>query len=159
MVKSNKITILLLSLLVFSSCNSQEKKTIDDTVIRGGEKMKVEFNFYPSSGGDPIYTITYSDEILYVKKLEFIDEITEYKKKFTKNEDKRVKQAVLEVKKREDIETEIIADAWRMELIVDGDIFYNKSDINLKTLPADIKNLLNLLIEDSIVKIDLYGFS
>jgi hypothetical protein len=160
MINLKKIMAMLLSLLIFSSCNSQEKKNSNETTNREVKKMKIEFNFYPSSGGNAIYTIVCSDDILYIKNLEPVgNETSDYKKKLTEKEIKRVKQVVYEVIKREDVETEIILDTWRVELIIDGDIYYNKSDVNLKTLPIDIKNLLDLLIEDSTVKIDLYGFS
>jgi len=122
--------------------------------------MKVEFNFYPSSGGSAIYTIDYYNDSLYIKNLEPTgNELTDFKKYLSENEIERVKQMVSKLKKRDVIETNIILDAWRVELIIDGIIYYNESDVKLETLPTDIKSLLNLLIEESTVKIDLYGFS
>lgn len=160
MINSKKIIVLLISLLIFTSCNSQDEKSVTETTNKRVEKMDVEFNFYPSSGGNAIYTIDYSDDSLYIKNLEPTgDEVTEYKKPLTEKEVLRIKQTVSELEKRDDVETEIILDAWRVELIIDGVIYYNESDVKLETLPADIKNLLNLLIQDSTVKIDLYGFS
>ncbi len=160
MIKSKNIIVLLLSLLNFSSCNSQENKSVDETTNKSDEKMKLEFYFYPSSGGKAIYTIEYSGNSLYINNLEPTgNEATEYKKHLTKNEIKKIKQAILELKKRDDIETEIILDAWRVELIIDGVLYYNDSDVKLETLPTDIKKILNLLIEGSTVKIVLHGFS
>jgi hypothetical protein len=159
MIKSKKIIAQLSSVLIFISCNSQEKKTVNNTHTEN-EKMKIEFNFYPSSGGNAIYTVDYSEGVLYVKNLESGKiENADYKKIFADNEIKKINQAVSELKQRKDVETEIILDSWRIELIIDGVIFYNESDVKLETLPSDIRNLLNLLIDESTVKIDLYGFS
>lgn len=161
MIKLRKIIALFLSLLIFTSCcNSQEKKIADKITNKEVEEMNVKFNFYPSSGGNVIYTIDYSNDSLYIKKLEPEgNEATEFKKHLTENEIKSIKQAVSKLEKRSDVETEIILDSWRLELIINDVIYYNESDVSFKTLPTDIKNLLNLLIENSTVKIDLYGFS
>ncbi len=160
MMYSRKLIVLLLSPLFFTSCNSQENKSEDKTIIKRDENMKVEFNFYPSSGGSAIYTIDYYNDSLYIKNLEPTgNELTDFKKYLSENEIERVKQMVSKLKKRDVIETNIILDAWRVELIIDGIIYYNESDVKLETLPTDIKSLLNLLIEESTVKIDLYGFS
>ncbi len=160
MMYSRKIIVLLLSLLIFTSCNSQEKKSDDKTTIKIDENMRVEFNFYPSSGGSAIYTIDYHNDSLCIKNLEPIgNEATEFKRYLSESEIEKVNQTVLKLKKRDNIETDIILDAWRVELIIDGVIYYNESGVKLETLPTDIKSLLNLLIEGSTVKIDLYGFS
>ena len=122
--------------------------------------MRIEFNFYPSSGGSAIYTIDYHNDSLCIKNLEPTEnEATEFKRYLSESEIEKVKQTISKLKKRDNIETDIILDAWRVELIIDGVIYYNESDVRLETLPTDIKSLLNLLIEGSTVKIDLYGFS
>lgn len=158
MIKLNYIIALLL--LIFSSCNSQEKKSADERTNKSNEEMKLEFNFYPSSGGQAIYIIDYSSDGLYIKNLEPTEnEVSEFKKLLNEKEKKRIKQAISELKKRKDIQTEIVLDAWRVELIIDGVVYYNESDVKLETLPTDIKNILNLFIEGSTVKIDLYEFS
>lgn len=68
MIKSKKIIVQLLSLLIFTSCNSQEKKSNDKTIIKRDENMKVEFDFYPSSGGNAIYTMI-AIMIVYILKI------------------------------------------------------------------------------------------
>ncbi len=159
MMYSRKIIVLLLSLLIFS-CNSQEKKSDDKIIIKRDENMRVEFNFYPSSGGSPIYTIDCHNDSLRIKNLKPTgNETAEFKKYLSGSEIEKVNQTVSKLKKRDNIETDIILDAWRVELIIDGIIYYNESGVRLETLPNDIKSLLNLLIEGSTVKIDLYGFS
>lgn len=156
----SKIINTVIILIIFSSVSCTEPLRNKKTSFKEVEKMNLKFNFYPSSGGSVIYTIDYSNDSLYIKKLRPEEnEATEFKKHLTEDEIKSIKQAVSKLKKRENVETDIILDAWRVELIIDGVIYYNKSGVNLKTLPADIKNLLSLLIENSTVKIDLYGFS
>ena len=60
------IKILILLLLMIFSCNPQESN--------GHKKenpiLKIEYNFYPSSGGEPIYRVLYFDEEVIVENLE-----------------------------------------------------------------------------------------
>lgn len=160
MIEIKKILGVFLSFVIVSSCSSQQKKTSDETTSREVKGMEIEFNFYPSSGGNAIYRIDCYRDFICVKKLGYAEkEFTVFKKKLTDKEIKRIGQVLSEVIRRQDIETEIILDTWRVELIIDGEIYYNESDVNLNTLPIDIKNLLNLLLENSNITIDLYSFS
>lgn len=122
--------------------------------------MEIEFNFYPSSGGSAIYTINYYNDTLCIKNLEPVEnEVTEFKKNLSENDIERIKQIVSQLEMRDDVEADIILDAWRIELIINGVIYYNESGVNLDMLPPNIRSLFNLLIEGTTVKIDLYGFS
>ena len=70
-----------------------------------------------------------------------------------------LKRIVDLIKQRDDLETEIILDSWRVELIIGSKIYYNESDVRLNNLPGDIKKLFDFLIKRSTVEIDLYDFS
>ena len=74
MMENIKILILL---LIFS-CNPQESN--------GHKKenpiLKIEYNFYASSGGEPIYRVLYFDEEVVVENLEHSHT---YKGKITKD--------------------------------------------------------------------------
>jgi hypothetical protein len=160
MIKSKRIVLAFLSLAISYSCSSQEGRTRNPTTIAVTEKMKIEIKFYPSSGGKAIYTIDYSEGVIEIKNLDLIgDSEKEYRKFLNDDEIKKVEHAISGVKKREELEDEIILDSWRIELKINGVIYYNKSNVNLKTLPPDVENILKLLIEDSTIKIDLFGFS
>ena len=63
------------------------------------------------------------------------------------------------VNKRSILDADTILDSWRIELIINGDRYYNESGVRIETLPADIKDLINFITKESSVKIDLYGFS
>ena len=160
MIYLKKRILMLLFLITILSCNLQNKKTDKETTDKR-ENIKIEINFYSSSGGCAIYTINYyNDSCLCIKNLEPTkNEFSEHKKILSENEVKKIKQIVSELKKRDDIETNIVLDAWRMELIIDDVIYYNESGITLETLPDDVKKLLYALIEGVSVKISLYGFS
>lgn len=56
---------IILLLLTITSCNSQVTKIDGEITVRQDENVKIEFNFYPSSGGSVIYTIKYYVDILY----------------------------------------------------------------------------------------------
>ena len=61
--------------------------------------------------------------------------------------------------KPNNIETDIILDSWRIELIINGITYYNKTKVTKETLPKDIRQLLYILIKNSTVDIDLYDFA
>jgi len=155
MMKNIKILILLL-LLIFS-CNPQESN--------GHKKenpiLKIEYNFYASSGGEPIYRVLYCDKEVIVENLEhshtYKGKIT--KDKITKDKIEEIESIISKLKPNNDIETDIILDSWRIELIINGITYYNKTEVTKETLPKDIRQLLYILIKNSTVDIDLYDFS
>lgn len=146
--------LLLIYLFLFNSCSSQDKKS----AIVNDDTLKVEFYFYPSSGGNSVYNVVYENGIVKVKNNENVNNNT-FNRKFTEEENKEIIKKLNYIKVSKNITTEIILDSWRIELKIDSKIFYNKSGIKIKDLPDDIKILLNMLIKDSKVKIDLYDFS
>lgn len=122
--------------------------------------MKIHINFYPSSGGNPIYIISLLGDNLEIKDLGSLKNKGKvFNKILRKEELTRVREAVDKIGQRTDVETEIILDSWRVELSINGDKYYNESGIRIETLPEDIRNLYELLIKKSKVKIDLYSFS
>ena len=125
------------------------------------QKMEVQINFYPSSGGQLVYSVDLSEDSLQVRDLGSRNNISGacYKRVLTAKELKRIDQAITQVRQREVTETEIILDSWRVEVLINGQKYYNESGVRLKTLPQDISDLLKLLLKRSKVKIDLYDFS
>ena len=151
---------IILLLLTITSCNSQATKIDGEITVRQDENVKIEFNFYPSSGVSVIYTIKYYGDSLCVKKLEPRgNEVTDFKKHLSDKEVDKIKQVVSTLKKRGDVETDLVFDTWRVELLINDTIYYNELGGTIETLPTDVKSLLNLLIEESSVEIELYGFS
>ena len=149
MMENIKILILLLMLIFF--CNSQESN--------GHKKenpiLKIEYNFYASSGGEPIYRVFYCDEEVVVENLEHSHT---YKGKITKDKIEEIERITSRLKPN-NIEPDIILDSWRIELIINGITYYNKTKVTKETLPKDIRQLLYILIKNSTVDIDLYDFS
>jgi lipoprotein len=151
------IKILILLLLLIFSCNPQESN--------GHKKenpiLKIEYNFYASSGGEPIYRVLYCDKEVIVENLEhshtYKGKIT--KDKITKDKIEEIESIISKLKPNNDIETDIILDSWRIELIINGITYYNKTEVTKETLPKDIRQLLYILIKNSTVDIDLYDFS
>ena len=146
------IKILILLLLLIFSCNSQEnnRRHKEDTIL------KIEYNFYPSSGGDPIYRVSYFNEEVIVENLEYS---YIYKGKIAKDKIEEIENIISKLKPNNDIEPDIILDSWRIELIINDITYYNKTEVTKETLPKDIKYLLYILIKNSNVDIDLYNFS
>ena len=138
-------------MLIFS-CNPQESN--------GHKKenpiLKIEYNFYPSSGGEPIYRVLYFDEEVVVENLEHSHI---YKGKITKDKIEEIEKITSKLKPNNDIEPDIILDSWRIELIINDITYYNKIKVTKATLPKDIRQLLYILIKNSTVDIDLYDFS
>lgn len=146
-----KYILITLSFFISVYCFSQDNKC---------NEMEIQINFYPSSGGNAIYTVVLLKDSLEIKDLgSHNSKGAIYRKILNKEELREIKQAIKEVKQREEVETEIILDSWRAELLINNNKYYNKSNIRVKTLPKDIRNLLELLIKGSTVKIDLYDFS
>ena len=145
------IKILILLLMMIFSCNPQESN--------GHKKenpiLKIEYNFYPSSGGEPIYRVLYCDEEVVVENLEHSQT---YKGKITKDKIEEIENITSKLKP-DNIEPDIILDSWRIELIINGITYYNKTKVMKDTLPKDIRQLLYILIKNSTVDIDLYDFS
>ena len=146
------IKILILLLILIFSCNPQESN--------GHKKenpiLKIEYNFYASSGGEPIYRVLYFDEEVVVENLEHSHT---YKGKITKDKIEEIERITSKLKPNNDIEPDIILDSWRIELIINGITYYNKTKVTKETLPKDIRQLLYILIKNSTVDIDLYDFS
>ena len=146
------IKILILLLLLIFSCNPQESN--------GHKKenliLKIEYNFYASSGGEPIYRVLYCDEEVVVENLEYS---YIYKEKIAKDKIEEIEKIISKLKPNNDIEPDIILDSWRIELIINGIIYYNETKVTKDTLPKDIRQLLYILIKNSTVDIDLYDFS
>ena len=149
MMKNIKILILLL-MLIFS-CNPQE----GNGHKKENPVLKIEYNFYASSGGEPIYRVLYFDEEVVVENLEHSHT---YKGKITKDKIEEIENITSRLKPN-NIETDIILDSWRIELIINGITYYNKTKVTKETLPKDIRQLLYILIKNSTVDIDLYDFS
>ena len=149
MMKNIKILILLL-ILIFS-CNPQESN--------GHKKenpiLKIEYNFYASSGGEPIYRVLYFNEEVVVENLEYS---YIYKGKIAKDKIEEIENITSRLKPN-NIEPDIILDSWRIELIINDITYYNKIKVTKDTLPKDIRQLLYILIKNSTVDIDLYDFS
>jgi len=147
MMENIKILILL---LIFS-CNPQESNGHKEDSM-----LKIEYNFYASSGGEPIYRVLYCDEEVVVENLEHSHT---YKGKITKDKIEEIESIISKLKPNNDIETDIILDSWRIELIINGITYYNKTEVTKETLPKDIRQLLYILIKNSTVDINLYDFS
>ena len=146
-----KYILITLSFFISIFCFSQDNKC---------NEMEIQVNFYPSSGGDAVYTIVLLKDSLEIRDLgSRNNKGAIYRKVLNKEELRKIKQAVKEVRQREEVETEIILDSWRAELFINGNKYYNESGVRIKTLPKDIKSLLELFIRGSTVKIDLYDFS
>ena len=145
------IKILILLLMLIFSCNPQESN--------GHKKenpiLKIEYNFYASSGGEPIYRVLYFDEEVVVENLEHSHT---YKGKITKDKIEEIENITSRLKPN-NIEPDIILDSWRIELIINGITYYNKTKVTKETLLKDIRQLLYILIKNSTVGIDLYDFS
>ena len=148
MMKNIKILILLL-ILIFS-CNPQESNEHKEDSM-----LKIEYNFYASSGGEPIYRVLYFDEEVVVENLEHSHT---YKGKITKDKIEEINSITSRLKPN-NIKPDIILDSWRIELIINGITYYNKTKVTKETLPKDIRQLLYILIKNSTVDIDLYDFS
>ena len=146
MMENIKILILL---LIFS-CNPQESNEHKEDSM-----LKIEYNFYASSGGEPIYRVLYCDEEVVVENLEHSHT---YKGKITKDKIEEIENITSRLKPN-NIEPDIILDSWRIELIINGITYYNKTKVTKETLPKDIRQLLYILIKNSTVDIDLYDFS
>ena len=103
MMENIKILILL---LIFS-CNPQESN--------GHKKenpiLKIEYNFYASSGGEPIYRVLYCDEEVVVENLENSHTC---KGKITKDKIEEIERITSKLKPN-NIEPDIILDSWRIE--------------------------------------------
>ena len=145
------IKILILLLLLIFSCNPQE----GNRHKKENSILKIEYNFYPSSGGEPIYRVLYFDEEVVVENLEHSHT---YKGKITKDKIEEIEKITSRLKPN-NIEPDIILDSWRIELIINGITYYNKTKVTKETLPKDIRQLLYVLIKNSTVDIDLYDFS
>ena len=143
--------IKILILLLIFSCNPQESN--------GHKKenpiLKIEYNFYASSGGEPIYRVLYFNEEVVVENLEHSHT---YKGKITKDKIEEIENITSKLKPN-NIEPDIILDSWRIELIINDITYYNKTKVTKDTLPKDIRQLLYILIKNSTVDIDLYDFS
>ena len=81
-----------------------------------------------------------------------------YKGKITKDKIEEIERITSKLKPN-NIEPDIILDSWRIELIINGITYYNKTKVTKETLPKDIRQLLYILIKNSTVDIDLYDFS
>ena len=81
-----------------------------------------------------------------------------YKGKITKDKIEEIERITSKLKPN-NIEPDIILDSWRIELIINGITYYNKTKVTKDTLPKDIRQLLYILIKNSTVDIDLYDFS
>ena len=81
-----------------------------------------------------------------------------YKGKITKDKIEEIENITSRLKPN-NIEPDIILDSWRIELIINGITYYNKTKVTKETLPKDIRQLLYVLIKNSTVDIDLYDFS
>ncbi len=150
------ILVIIISIL-FISCNSQEKQNR----INKENPMNITVKFYPSSGGDAIYIISVINDNLIIKNSEPLEGQNEqlYTRKLNTKELNVLRDKVNSIQRRKDVETEIILDSWRSEVLIDDIVYFNESGLTLKSLPMDIQKLINFLIKDSKVKIDLYGFS
>ena len=144
------IKILILLLMLIFSCNPQESNEHKEDSM-----LKIEYNFYASSGGEPIYRVLYCDEEVVVENLEHSHT---YKGKITKDKIEEIEKITSRLKPN-NIEPDIILDSWRIELRINGIIYYNKTKVTKETLPKDIRQLLYILIKNSTVDIDLYDFS
>ena len=128
--------IKILILLLIFSCNPQESNGHKEDSM-----LKIEYNFYASSGGEPIYRVLYCDEEVIVENLEHSHT---YKGKITKDKIEEIESIISKLKPNNDIETDIILDSWRIELIINGITYYNKTEVTKETLPKDIRQLLYL---------------
>lgn len=148
-----KYILITLSFVISTYCFSQYNRC-------NGLGIEIQINFYPSSGGHAIYTIVLLKDSLEIKDLgSRYNKGSIYRKVLNKKDLRKIQQTVNEIKQRNEVKTEIILDSWRTELFINGNKYYNESGIRFKTLPKDIKSLIELLIRGSTVKIDLYDFS
>ena len=82
-------TLILLLLLIFS-CNPQESNGHKEDSM-----LKIEYNFYASSGGEPIYRVLYCDEEVIVENLEHSQT---YKGKITKDKIEEIEKITSRLK-------------------------------------------------------------
>lgn len=146
-----KIYYLILFLTI--SCNSQDKKMVNNL---DNNCLMIEYNFYPSSGGNSIYSVTLKNGLIRVVNNE---KGTIYSESISKCKNQDILKISEGIKESKNVETEIILDSWRIELKINNRLFFNESGIKIRDLPTDVKSLLELLIDNSNVKIDLYDFS
>jgi len=147
MMENIKILILL---LIFS-CNPQESNGHKEE----NPILKIEYNFYASSGGEPIYRVLYCDEEVVVENLEHSHT---YKGKITKDKIEEIERITSRLKPN-NIEPDIILDSWRIELIINGITYYNKTKVTKETLPKDYEAPDFFLKEAEKMAADLDDFS
>lgn len=151
----NYLILIVSSLFMNTSCNPtcnpKEEVNIKEILI----------NFFPSSGGNAIYTIALKNGKVTIKNNEPLnkDTIEVYTKNISDKELQELERLIQLVNKRSILDTDTILDSWRIELIINGDRYYNESGVRIETLPTDIKDLIIFFTKESSVKIDLYGFS
>lgn len=143
---------LIILCFALTSCKSQDKKL---------EIMEIGLYFYPSSGGDVIYSVDIKDYSLVVKNHAPLDttKLTDYKGTLSKTDIDSISNFTRNLIYRETFDNEIVLDSWRLVLKVNGRKMYEKTDFSIKDLPKDVKNLVKYLMKISPVEIDLYGFS
>ncbi len=123
--------------------------------------MEIGLYFYPSSGGDVIYSVDIKNDSIIAKNHEPLDttKLNDYKGTLSKSDIDSINNFTRSLIYRETFDNEIILDSWRLVLKVNGRKIYEKSKVSIKDLPKDVRNLVKYLIKISPVEIDLYGFS
>ena len=102
-----KYILITLSFFISVYCFSQDNKCNE-------MEIQIQINFYPSSGGNAIYTVVLLKDSLEIKDLgSHNSKGAIYRKILNKEELREIKQAIKEVKQREEVETEIILEIGR----------------------------------------------
>lgn len=141
-------------IVFFGACNSKDKPK--DSVI-SSYKVKIQFNFYPSSGGNAIYEVDYNDGHIKIKNNENSNDV--FRIKLNKEQNAKIVEITNRIRIAPNTTTEVVLDSWRIELKINGKVYYNKSGVKIKDLPTEIGVLLDYLLRGSTVRIDLYDFS
>lgn len=140
--------LFILQLMLFS-CHSNQHKFYKLEVL--------ELNFYSSSGGDAIFKIKLKNDTLDIYSMGSLenDKFLHYQKIIKQNELQKLNKLISKLKPDNDLEQNVILDSWRIELIINNKIFYNKSSVKINDLPNNIQKIFSLLTKDSSVKIIL----
>lgn len=157
-----KFWYLVFFYFVIMSCNSQDKKIISNNFQKIHEgSRKINLYFYPSSGGEMIYSLEVKNDSLIVKNHEplYPKRINYSKELLSKSQLDSLNKLAKKLIYRKTFTNEVVLDSWRVVLKVDDKKIYEKTDFSIEELPEDVKNIVNYLRRISPVKIELYGFS
>lgn len=139
------------------SCGSPQIEQVSHDEI---QELSIQFNFYPSSGGSAIYTVALvGDTVQIVKHEPLGNEPVFFSRLLSKQDVEAVGDQVSSLRRSSEIVADVILDSWRIEVLIHGDTYFNKSGVRLRDLPMEYRRLFNLLTKGSTVEVDLFDFS